>query len=271
MNVNVCARLGWIKGTDESAGKGKATRAKLYEAAKCQGNYDAAATLVAAAMDEHPACLDSLIDLCVPHVERGTNILFAVPHPPFADENCDGADLVGSLAVRNALPLQYASSLASIIGGDFCYEIVQKARVGRTAMTRFARYLWQPAFDGRVDVNAAYVLVDDVFTMGGTLAALRSHIVAGGATVIGVTALAHKTGRSQPLALQAATWDRLVNIFGPEFASFWAREIGHDAQCLTEAEGRGLLDWAGGEGRSGGGTLLQRLRDRLASASATGS
>lgn len=270
LDVTVFTKLSWLRGTGTSFPQDKEKRAKWYHRAKERGDLNAAAQLVRAALALNQRALDSLIDGLLPHVEAGREVIFAVPHPPFADEKCDGADLVGSRRVKNALPIQFAVHLSEIVGGRFAYEIVQAARVGRTSMSRLQRYLWQPSFSGDVDSIGVYVIADDVFTMGGTLAALHSYIVSHGGTVVAVAALAHNTGTSQPLALRPDTWQQLQSVFGPSLATFWAQEIGHDAHCLSEPEGRGLLDWAHAQHGLRGESLLHRLRACLVEAAAEG-
>jgi hypothetical protein len=155
----------------------------------------------------------------------------------------------------------------SLLEAEIDGEIVQRARVGRTVLTPFPRFLWQPSFDGAVRPDVAYIIVDDVLTLGGTTAALRSHIVNNGGTVAAYTALAHKSGHSQPLALSEQTWQQLCSLYGNELGSFWEREIGHHARNLSEAEGSYLAKWGFGQDRSGA-PLLECLRSRLAEAAA---
>jgi hypothetical protein len=215
--------------------------------------------------------LDAIIDHVTPHILAKRPLVVIVPHPPYDDTESDGADLVGARRVTNTLPLAYAARISEMIDGTIDAEIVQKARVGRSKLSKFARFLWQPSFDGAVRHDSAYILVDDVVTSGGTLAALRSHIVSHGGTIAAYTALAHGSGDDQPLALGPETWDSLIKAFGPGLDEFWKGEIGHDAAHLTDAEGRFLARWGSQNHRRRAGVpLLQRLRDRLAEAAAKG-
>ena len=269
--VHVLVRLGRLKGTDESLGKGRTSNATDYTTAKENGDYHAAVRGINACADHSASVIDQMVDIIAPIYETGQKLICAVPHPPFDDLQGDGADLVGKPLVKNALPLAYQAWISETFGADPDQTIIQKARVGRTKLGRMPRYLCQPAFDGHVDPTAAYILADDVCTMGGSLAALRSHIITHGGKVVLITTLAHSSGRSQALAISGKTWDKLSSLFGGEFATFWEGEIGHDPRCLTEAEGSGLVQWSLDEG--GGRTgqfLLQHLRSRLATAAATG-
>jgi hypothetical protein len=241
-------------------------RRELYRAAKFDGHHDAAATLIKTLVSTR--VLDTLIDDLTPNMQRGTPIICVVPHPPFDDLGAAGADLIGRADVKNAIPIQYMAYLSAILDAEMDTEIIQRGRVGRTKLTRIERFLWQPCFAGEVRPEAAYILVDDVMTTGGTLAALRSHIISNKGTVAGITTLAHGSGDWRQLALSQETWHEIEELFGPELSSFWESEIGHDARCFTETEGRTLVSWA--RGRGTGNPLLQQLRNELIATAAQG-
>jgi hypothetical protein len=259
--------LGVLNGGALANVAGGRERERLYNEAKFKGNHAAAASVVKDCIDDR--VLDRIIDDIEPFMAKGIPIVCVVPHPPFDDIASDGADLVGKPKVTNTLPLQYMAQLAVALEAEIDDKIIQKGRVGRTKLNKFPRFLCQPCFDGDVRRDAAYILVDDVITTGGTLAALRSHIVGNGGTVAAVTVLAHGSGQDQPLALSQAKWQELHSLYGADLISFWEREIGHDARYITDAEGSILVRF----GRETvqqrpGDSLLQCLRDRLAEAAA---
>jgi hypothetical protein len=262
--VYICTRLGVLNGREFQTGS--LERRAIYQQAKFHGDHDAAQKLVSDCVSED--VLDWLVDDILAPLARGVPIVCIVPHPPFYDTASGGADLPSRPKVTNTLPLQYAAHLARTLDAEIDTQIIQKARVGRTGLTRFPRLLWQPSFDGEVRRDVAYIIVDDVLTLGGTIASLRSYIVSGGGTVRAYTALAHWTGQSHPLALSGETWQQLCSLYGNGFGSFWEREIGHDARYLSEAEGRVLAKWGFEQDRTGE-PLLECLRDRLAQAAAT--
>lgn len=117
------------------------------------------------------------------YMQRGTPIVCVIPHAPFYDATSGGAYLPMRPKVTNALPIQYAAHLSQALDAEIDNEIIQKARVGRTSLTAFERLLWQPSFDGAVRRDVAYIIVDDVLTHGGTIAALRHHILQAGGTI----------------------------------------------------------------------------------------
>jgi hypothetical protein len=231
--VYVCAKLTVLNGNEPGL---PASRRPLYLAAKLGGSQDSAAKIVTACISD--TVIDRIIDDTASFMMKGTPLVCVVPHPPFDDLDGVGADLAGRPRVRNALPIQYAAQLKEILDAEIDTEIVEIGRVSRTKLRRFPS-----RFDGAVRQDAAYILVDDVFTSGGTLAALRSHILGAGGTVAAVTTLAHGSGQWQPLALSDGTWHELCSIYGRDLDPFWRREIGHDARNLTEAEGRTLARW----------------------------
>jgi len=86
---------------------------------------------------------------------------------------------------RNAIPQALAVLYAYVVGGRVETGIVQSTRAFHTGATAMQRLISRPGFDGPVAAGAAYVLVDDVSMLGGTLADLAHHVRQGGGQVIG--------------------------------------------------------------------------------------
>jgi len=112
----------------------------------------------------------------------------------------------------NAIPLMLASACAEILQGLVETEIVQSSRVFHTGAKAMERLLLRPRFDGPVTPGAAYVLVDDVTCMGGTLAELADYIQTAGGSVAGVITLVN-TGRLKPLKAKQPVIRRLRERF----------------------------------------------------------
>ncbi len=76
-----------------------------------------------------------------------------------------------------------AIACAEVLHGEVETEIVQASRVFHTGAKAMERLLLRPQFDGPVTPGTAYVLVDDVTCLGGTLAELADYIQAAGGQV----------------------------------------------------------------------------------------
>jgi hypothetical protein len=241
----------------------------LYARAKFQFDLEAAFDLVEEVID--PSVVDELAELVV---KFNNPIILSFPHPAFDDEHAVGYSEESKYVPTNGLPFSYAGYLAEVLRCGKSSDIVQSARVGRTKLTRWLRFLCQPHFTGEVAQDSAYILLDDVAATAGTIAALRSYIVGNGGTVVGATCLAHKDGKKQKFAVAPETIDMLLSLYGSELESFWARKIGHEIHCVTEIEGKFLVWWATErekhDGWSRGDQLLLGLGDKLDQAAATG-
>lgn len=238
-----------------------------YKAAKFEFNLDAAYGLIDRFVRDDT--MDALADVVVGSRVTPTVIF---PHPAFDDDDAVGRH--GAMpGPTNALPFAYAGHLEGTLGCPVNDQIVQSARVGRTKLAMFLRFLCQPSFKGHVNVDCPYIILDDVIASGGTFAALRSYIVRGGGTVISTTAFAHNTGAHQKFEVASDTLGMVLSLYGDGIDPYWLETFGHGIQCLTEAESQLLVRWAldrQQEGCAAGDQLLQRLRDRINQAASTG-
>ena len=91
---------------------------------------------------------------------------------------------------ENKLPIVFAQT----IGLRICGSISACGGGARKHMNAMERLLCQPLFIGRVKSKTDYIIVDDIVTQGGTVGALRKHILTGGGRVVAVTALAYALG-----------------------------------------------------------------------------
>jgi hypothetical protein len=243
----------------------KAAQTELYSKAKYECDHDAAAQLVAEAIN--PKKLDEIAEL-VANCDVDPIIVF--PHPSFDDDEADGHIPAEHSKITNAIPFAFGAYLAQSLGATTELNVVQSARVGRTKLSKFARFLWQPKFSGPIVPRRPYIIADDVVTQGGTIASLRCHILDAGGTVLCCTALAHQTGENVKLAVARGTLDVLEQTYGSDLAAFWKDTIGHDTHCLTEQEVVRLIAFGEEQKRTTQAERLQCLRDRLAKAAAKG-
>lgn len=97
----------------------------------------------------------------------------------------------------NAIPQVLATVAAIVAQGEVETDIVQVTRVFHTGADPMERMCLRPEFDGHVTDGGRYVLVDDVTSMGGTLAALANYLQCSGAKVVAVIVLVN-AGRVKP-------------------------------------------------------------------------
>lgn len=264
--VLVHEKLSVMWGTEEGLRMPKAKVAALYKAAKTEFDMDAAFQVIDVCWRK--ACLEKLIAAVLLY---GRKPIIVSPHPAFDDDEACDADAPFRPRPKNALPFALAAKLRASLDGIANDEIRQGARVGRTKLPNFPKFLFQPHFVGSVATDRPYILVDDNLGLGGTLASLHSHIANNGGTVIGITALSHTTGRDVPFALTESTLSSLHEKYGPGLGTLWKEKIGYEPNCLTEGEGRFLVTWDSGAEGPGfqPDERLLALRARLDRARAT--
>lgn len=135
---------------------------------------------------------------------------------------------------ENAIPRVLAERLAQHVGGRVHDGIVQVNRVFHTGANAMERLVARPRFDGPVEASEKYVIVDDVITLGGTLAEMANHIQKRGGKVVGVVTLANasRSGRMAPSEkivrdLERRFGDEIRKIFGVEPDALTADEAGY--------------------------------------------
>jgi hypothetical protein len=237
--VYIAANYGILKDGGGRLDRGASQRRKeqYYQAKR---NRDSVAAF--RVVDDH--CGDdwyeTIVAQVLPSLEAGKRLIFVWPMPGFAAAVSEGPPQ----PITNALPAAVAQRLVEVIGGELNSEVLQIARPGRTKLEKMARFLFQPTFGGEVDTNAHYVLVDDNYTTGGTLAALRSHIVENGGTVVALCALCGPNGPGRrAFRLAKSSLDVLLSIYERELIPFWLKEVGHALESLTDDEGQALISW----------------------------
>lgn len=263
----VHCRLGRLKGKDYTGARRREYSA-AYEAAKLGFDLDAAFSIMDRCVDNRVT--DAIVDAMI---AQPSAPVIVYPHPNFDDDDAVDCDATQRHMARNAVPVAYASYLSEVTGCPVNDQIVQSARVGRTKLNGWLRFLCQPSFIGPVTPGQSYIIVDDVVTTGGTFAALRSFIVRNGGTVAITSAFAHKTGTDQRFAVARQTLESVRSIYGAEVAGYWRETMGHGIECLTEAEANLLARWGRqreADGCTAGDEVLRCLRDRINEAAAKG-
>ena len=159
----------------------------------------------------------------------------------------------------NAIPAALAEWLSARLDIPYIAEIVQSNVVSHTGADGYGRLARQARFEGAVDPERQYVLVDDFIGQGGTMANLRGWIEKEGGSVVGAVGLTGKP-YSARLAPTKEQLDELRAKHGPDFEKWWRKRFGHAFNCLTQSEARYLA-------RS---PDVDTIRDRLAAAERSG-
>lgn len=151
----------------------------------------------------------------------------------------------------NAIPQVFAEVCAMILGASADQTIVQTTKVYHTGANAMERLALRPEFDGDVQPNQRYVLVDDVTNLGGTLAELAHYIQSKGGIVYGIFVLVN-AGRLKPFSPDKQTLKTLGARYGHEFQNIFGIAI----NALTANEARYLV----------GFRTVDEIRNRLAKA-----
>ena len=139
----------------------------------------------------------------------------------------------------NAIPAALTELLSERLGTPFDRTVVQTNIVNHTSADGYGRLARQAAFEGTVEKEREYVMVDDFVGQGGTLANLRGYIKKKGGRVVGAVALTGKS-YSAKLNLSQEQLHELRQKHGSDFERWWKTHFGHTFDCLTQSEARYL-------------------------------
>ena len=151
----------------------------------------------------------------------------------------------------NAIPQVFAEVCGMVFGASADQTIVQTTKVYHTGADAMERLALRPEFDGDVLQGERYVLVDDVTSLGGTLAELANYIQSKGGIVHGVFVLVN-AGRSKLFSPDKQTLKTLEARYGHELIEIF----GISVNALTANEARYLV----------GFRTADDIRNRLAKA-----
>ena len=155
----------------------------------------------------------------------------------------------------NSIPAALSNLLSERLGMPFDAKVVQTNIVGHTGADGYGRLARQAAFEGMIEREREYVMVDDFIGQGGTLANLRGWVEKKGGKVIGAVGLTGKP-YSAKLNVTKEQLHELRQKHGQDFEKWWRERFGHSFDCLTQSEARYLA-------RS---PDADTIRDRLAAA-----
>jgi len=143
---------------------------------------------------------------------------------------------------KNKIPVVLAEYISKKTGFEVDTSIVQTNRAHRTGTDEWHRFAFRPSFDGEVITGRNYILVDDVFSLGGSFNELRRFIESHGGKVVHAVTMA--TGRSgNEISPRPETLKSLIDKYGPDTLSFFLQEVNlydGNIKALTEPEARAL-------------------------------
>ena len=204
------------------AGESHTKQHPEYPSAKTRGDAAAAANLVSNLVDE--AGIAAVRALIAEVSESGGIVLI-----------CANAYEQGF----NAIPASLAELLSERLSVPFDTTVAQANVVRHTGADGYGRLARQAAFEGTVEKEREYVMVDDFVGQGGTLANLRGWIEKQGGKVVGAVALTGKP-YSAKLNPSLEQLHELRQKHGSDFEKWWKAHFGHAFDCLTYSEARYL-------------------------------
>lgn len=148
---------------------------------------------------------------------------------------------------RNRIPAAYADEFTKY--GLKLSDVVQVNKPAHTGADMRGRLIRRARFDGEVVAGAEYILIDDTYTMGGTLRDLKDYIESKGGKVVEVTALAASRWGTQ----LRPTEEQIRKLKEKGIEDEQLREIGiaDDIAGLTRAEAQEILVLVNSRGNQG--------------------
>jgi hypothetical protein len=133
----------------------------------------------------------------------------------------------------NAIPQVMAEVFALVCGATADRGLVQVTNVYHTGADPMERLALRPEFEGPVVSGANYVLLDDVVSLGGTLAELAHYVQFNGGVVSDIAVIVN-AGRNKSLSPDHKTLRILNERFGNEIIEIFGIHI--DALTANEAQ-----------------------------------
>ena len=125
---------------------------------------------------------------------------------------------------KNRIPEAFAEYIGLKTGLNVNTEIIQSNKVFRTGSDEWHRFAFRPTYNGQVIPNRNYILVDDVFTQGGSFNELRFFIEKNGGKVVQTASLS-LGGHGNKIAPEPQLIKSLIDKFGSDKLSLFLKEI----------------------------------------------
>ena len=97
------------------------------------------------------------------------------------------------------------------------------------------RLAFNPTFIGNVKEGQSYLIVDDILTMGGTIASLRGYIENRGGHVVGASVMTAHEG-ALDLAVKPKLLSAIDEKHGRSMNQYWQETFGYGIDELTQGE-----------------------------------
>jgi len=139
---------------------------------------------------------------------------------------------------RNKIPGALAEYIGKCTGIEINDDIIQTNRVHRTGKDEWYRFAFRPSFNGEVKSGRNYIVVDDVFSNGGSFNELRLFIEKNGGKVVQAVVMS-LGGHGDKIAPDPDIIKALVDKYGPDTLSLFLQEInlyGGNYKALTNPE-----------------------------------
>ncbi|RVU06817.1 phosphoribosyltransferase [Rhizobium sp. RMa-01] len=199
----------------------------LYSAAKGQRDMDAALQLLDDLVVE-----DTVKKLRALEQKSGIKPKIIAPAAQIDESN-------------NALAIGYANWLGHELDWEVDESVFQMKDFSKDKLDHWVRIAHRSTFYGEIDKKTPYVIVDDVITLGGTLADLRSFILGKGGRVIGMSTIASREGSDVQIRLDADTQTKLEKQYGGDLADFCVERLGFHYRGFTRPEAARVLGCSG--------------------------
>lgn len=208
-----------------------------YEQAKRGGNYDAAFSIAERLISPEAMAM----------ISAKANLARFDADPMLARPVVIAPTKLGDRS-KNLIPIACAHLTAYRLGLGVCRDIYQVDSASRTGKSATARLLSQPEFQGPVQRGREYIIVDDVYTMGGSVASLVGHIESNGGKVSCVSVLATQNKeklttkekfkpRELSLSITDETLHEIDKKHGWCFGRKFKEAVGISLESLTNREG----------------------------------
>jgi hypothetical protein len=151
----------------------------------------------------------------------------------FSKDSIFAAPFARESSGDNAIPQVMAEVFALVCGATADRGLVQITKVYHTGANPMERLALRPEFEGPVVSGANYVLLDDVVSLGGTLAELAHYIQINGGLVRDIAVIVN-AGRNKSLSPDIKTLRILNERFGNEIFEIFGINI--NALTANEAQ-----------------------------------